>query len=59
MNTIEANKLAQQYYKGIMEFQWEGQTWHIEGVKKIKERKRWRKVLAVSCGEQREFLDLE
>jgi hypothetical protein len=59
LNIVEANQLAKQYYQGVMEFQFEGQTWIIEGVKKIKDKKKWRKVLVVSCAEERVFLELQ
>lgn len=58
-NTLEANRLAKLYYEGVFSFEHEGNMWTIEGIKKIKERKKWRKVLVVSKGEERVFLDLQ
>jgi hypothetical protein len=54
----EANALAQLYYKGQKEFVRDGPVWTMERVTKIKERKGWRKVLEVTCGEERVYLDL-
>ena len=55
----EVQALERLYYKGVFEFQHEGETWNIEGVKKIKQRKSWRRVLVVYKGEERVFLDLQ
>lgn len=55
----EVQALERLYYKGVFEFQHEGETWNIEGVKKIKQRKSWRRVLVVVRGEERVFLDLQ
>ena len=55
----ETQALESLYYKGVFSFQHQGETWNIEGVKKIKQKKNWRNVLVVYKGEERVFLDLQ